>query len=430
MKAYPFITQNRAIILSLVTSILVLLLASCDAPATPPPDPVTISFGYVGFDNLASDRIFYTELAEKFSQVYPHITVEVGFDSLYSAFFEAETGNDVMLVPDFILQPLVAEEIILSINGLLEQNPDFPRDDFYPGTFDLFRYEDLYWGIPAGMDPFVIFYNRDLFDQYGVPYPGLDWTWNDFLIAAQSTRDLERNTFGYGSTTIFGPDSKFMESMVFIYQHGGQLFDDYEAPTHLVFDDPLAIETLQWYGDLYQALDIAPTSDQALEHFGGPVNISVYQGITNGQIAMWPGSFSNREAISNWPVSWDFSYGILPYPQDVNAFNLMGGSAYVILAETQETQAAWQWIQFLTEQPGLYTVSARKSIVESDPFRTQVGSENAIVIQHILENGAFFPTFYADNLDRDFSNFQTVLEKIVEQGEDAQTAMYWAHSLK
>jgi ABC-type glycerol-3-phosphate transport system substrate-binding protein len=309
---------------------------------------------------------------------------------------------------------------------LIQQDPDFPYDDFYSGMLDIYTRAGQSWAIPASADPYVFCYNKDLFDQAGVAYPGLDWTWDDFLNAAMTLRTLDKDTFGYGPSVIFGPGSDYMESIVFIYQHGGKILDDFKEPTYFVFDDPAAIEALNWYSNLFNLHDVAPTKAQVLESFGDYQNQSIYQGIGLERIAIWSGLLSESGGQSYLLAPWDFAVSVLPPPGDRQPFNLVFSSAYVMAAETEHPEETWQWIKFLTEQVGYGAFPVRRSVVESKAFEDQVGAEVADVLKLVLEDARYFPTNLGDEIGRDFGSFQRALDKIVNQGMAPDEAMDWA----
>jgi len=381
---------------------------------------------YVGFGNRASEREYYQNLANQFNEAYPHITVEVGFSSLYSAFFGDGLEKDVMSISDFIYPAFVEQELIIPLGSFIEQDPDFPYDDFYVGMLDIYTLEGQTWGISASVDPCVFYYNKGLFDRAGIPYPGLDWTWDDFLAVAMALRDPGRGGFGYGPTNILGPGSDYMESIVFVYQHSGKIIDDFKNPSYFIFDDPAAIEALDWYAALYHLHDVAPTKDQVLESFGDYQNQSIYQGIGLEKIAIWGGALSESGGQSYLLAPWDFAHGVLPSPRDQQPFNLVFSSAYVIAAETEYPEEAWLWIDFLTEQTGYDAFPVRRSVIESKSFEDRVGSEIVDVIKMIIEDAHCFPTDLGDDIGRDFDSFQRALDKIVNQGLAPDEAMDWA----
>jgi len=73
--------------------------------------------------------------------------------------------------------------------------------------------EGQLWGIPAGVDLWVMYYNKDLFDRYGIPYPEPKWTWDDFVDTILSVRHVGEGIFG-----CLTDDTLFPFALV--YQHG------------------------------------------------------------------------------------------------------------------------------------------------------------------------------------------------------------------
>ena len=52
------------------------------------------------------------------------------------------------------------------------------------------------WGVPHAMNAAVIYYNKDLFDKYGVSYPTADWTWDDMIAKAKAFSGIDENGDG------------------------------------------------------------------------------------------------------------------------------------------------------------------------------------------------------------------------------------------
>ena len=52
------------------------------------------------------------------------------------------------------------------------------------------------YALPFRADYWVMFYNKDLFDQAGMAYPTNDWTWDEY---AQMARDVHEKTGAYGT---------------------------------------------------------------------------------------------------------------------------------------------------------------------------------------------------------------------------------------
>ncbi len=56
--------------------------------------------------------------------------------------------------------------------------------------------------MPKDTSPVGIFFNKGLFDKFGVPYPPEDeWTWDQF---AETVKKLTKDTDGDGKTDVWG----------------------------------------------------------------------------------------------------------------------------------------------------------------------------------------------------------------------------------
>lgn len=359
-----------------VICLLVVPLSSCSGGAIPTPEPVTIVFVHSGFD-----AEYYGAFVQEFNENYPYITVKP---------VSSDTGDaDVFVDSQFALSELREQDNVLSLDPFIEQDVSFDLSDFYPGTVGLFTSEGEVWAIPAGVDVVVMFYNQDLFDQYGVPYPEVGWTWDDFLNRALALRDPDAGVFGYA------PTDRIVDSLSFIYQHSGRIFDDLQNPTRATFDDPLTIEALEWYASLIHEHNVAPTQKQLYDQDLGGAG-SVVIGVYMNKVGMWTGGLSERgggrQVSTTWPGEWKMRWGFVPLPHDAQSATLTFVEGYSISSQAQYPDACWQWISFLSEQmPSdarypLRLMPARKSLAESAAYEQRVGSDVAAVARASVES--------------------------------------------
>ena len=68
----------------------------------------------------------------------------------------------------------------------------------YNGTDANFIFDGKVYGMPVRTDQYVLFYNKDIFDAAGVPYPDDDMTWTEFEDLALQL------TSGEGANKIYG----------------------------------------------------------------------------------------------------------------------------------------------------------------------------------------------------------------------------------
>jgi ABC-type glycerol-3-phosphate transport system substrate-binding protein len=366
-----------------VICLILISLAGCSTPM-PTSEPITITFAYPEVD-----ADYYAEGAKRFHEQYPDITVELlptGWNELTNPVTE---DIDVFVTRPFAVLGLLEQGDILSLDPFVEQDRSLDLSDYYAGAVDLLTVENKMWAVPYGVDPVVMFYNRDLFDQHNVPYPEIGWTWEDFLNAGLSITDPDARIYGYttiGSTT----DPTYPDAAFFVYQHGGRLFDSLQNPTRTTFNDPLTIEAVEWYARLYQEYDVAPTPQEARRAFGGG-QYAIYDGLRHGNVGMWNGMFSERGGVT-WPVEWFVNWGIAPLPQDVGFITQADVEGYAIRAQTPYPDACWKWIVSLSQQTLANVrqphrlMPARRSVAESTAYGQLVGVDIAAVLRTSMEN--------------------------------------------
>lgn len=106
------------------------------------------------------------------------------------------------------------------------------------------------WAMPFGgaLGRMVLF-RKDLFDEHQIPYPDLNWTWEDMYHAARKITDPARGRYG-----IFFPSGKH-ESwnwVTFLWSAGGEVmvYDEEKDQWLCTFNGPGAVEALDFYTQL------------------------------------------------------------------------------------------------------------------------------------------------------------------------------------
>ena len=395
--------------------VLLALLGTGCGGRTPPPEPVTITFAFP-----ETDITTYETLADLFQEEYSYITIELRPKSgdLLSG-IDAD-DSDVLQTSQFATGWMQSQGRVLNVTPFIEGDEQLDATDFYAGTMDLFTVDGQVWAVPAGADLMAMYYNQDLFDQYGASYPQLGWTWDDFLAAAASVRDVDAGVFGYG------PNLQMFDPMLFIYQHGGRIFDDLRNPTRPTLNEPLNVEALNWYFRLMFDLDVAPTSEQAREAFGGSSS-NLFAGIMQERVGMWTGFLSDRGGRLQAP-EWPFSWGVVPLPRGQQSATMVIIEAYFISADTQHRDAAWEWVSFLSQQLPQRLAPVRRSLAESNAYEQKVGADVAAVTQASMESALLLSPELAE-FETALGVLQRAFGEIAAGRATPQEALDWAQDL-
>ncbi|MBA3415394.1 MAG: extracellular solute-binding protein, partial [Chloroflexia bacterium] len=197
----------------------------------------------------------YQTLVEAFQAANPAITVRIAHvpnsDDFYARLatgFAAGSPPDVFLINYRRYGQFAARDVLTPVGPPL-QEAGLDLAAYYPEPVAAFTQNGELVCLPQNLSSLVVYYNRDRFEQAGVPLPAPGWGWDDFLAAAQA---LTEDTDGDGLTDLhgLGVENSLIRMAPFIWQAGGELVDDTENPTTLTIDTPEARAAIQWFVDL------------------------------------------------------------------------------------------------------------------------------------------------------------------------------------
>jgi len=352
------------------------IVVSGSGEETPSENAVTIDFitGATGFDLQP-----YRDLAQRFHEAHPDIVIEVKIPTFTSATIDipdiAQDSDCFAWYPS--LQDPKNLEAILSLEPFLDADPSFSTSDFYPGLLAQFTEQGQVWGLPAEVGPYVIEYNKDLFDAANVDYPELDWTMDDFLAAAVALTKGDGDTKQYG---FVGDAFESNDLVMMIERLGARLVDDSVDPPNTAFEDPATIKAVRWYADLSTRHAVKPVfATDITQAMSASAYLDREALISGGRAAMWT-KYGAQSSLGLDDQRKEMNIGVVPLPAGPGAKSgsYLTSSGYFISAETEARQACWQWITFLTGQvDAMQGVPARRSVAESDAYRQKVGAEQA-----------------------------------------------------
>jgi multiple sugar transport system substrate-binding protein len=361
------------------------------AKATPPPtvvvappeqeapvgeDAVTIEF-MPGLGSLNLEP--YRDLADQFQKANPDVVVELKMIDLTSGTVPdlptmARTSDCFQWFPGF--QDAQVRESILNLEPFLDADPALGKDDFFPQVLKEFTWQGQVMGLPADITPYVVEYNKDLFDAAGVDYPTLDWTPDEFLVAAVATTEGEDETKQYG----FVPQMYELNDILILSGGlGANLIDENADPPAFTYNDPSVVEALRWYAGLTTEHGVKPVLLADITKLAGASSLTLEREamINEGRAAMWT---STGATAGVYGERSGLNLGTAPLPAEPGTAggSYSGTSGYFISADTESPQACWQWITYLSSQPAaVQGLPARISVAESNEYRQQVGAERA-----------------------------------------------------
>jgi multiple sugar transport system substrate-binding protein len=152
--------------------------------------------------------------------------------------------------------------VLANHTPFIEADPDFDLSNYFENTLELMRRGERIYGVPLDFTPMVMYYNKKLFDQAGVPYPQSGWTWDEFLATARklTIRSQDADTpaqFGFAFENIM----PFW--VLWLWNAGGDVLDPSGKRASGYLDSPETIAAVQFLVDLMHKHHVASTLQEA-----------------------------------------------------------------------------------------------------------------------------------------------------------------------
>lgn len=107
---------------------------------------------------------------------------------------------DVMPISDGDQFTRFESGMLASLDEFIERDGVDMEKNF--GKYAVWGQSDgVYYGIPFRATQTAIYYNKDMFDQAGVPYPNDNWTWEEYIETAKKMAEWGKSQGIYGTYT-------------------------------------------------------------------------------------------------------------------------------------------------------------------------------------------------------------------------------------
>jgi multiple sugar transport system substrate-binding protein len=319
---------------------LLLLFLLCTACARSDDSRTTVRFWAFGREGEV-----VRELVPEFEKRHPEIRMEVqqvpwtaAHEKLLTGFVGNATPDAAQLgntwVPEF-----VALGALESLDERVRRSAVATRADSFSGIWETNVVDGVTRGVPWYVDTRLLFYRTDLVEASGAPWPPRSW--------AEWRTAMERIKAhgGPGHYAILLPIDEWTQPVIFGLQSNAPLLAG--GGRRGAFRDPRFRKAMAFYLDLY-ASGLAPSLDlQSV--------VNIYQQLSEGYFAMvitgpWNlGEFRNRmppEMQDRWATApLPPPEAGMPYP----GLSLAGGSSLVLFRRSSVKDAAWTWLEYLSE---------------------------------------------------------------------------------
>ncbi|MBP7936189.1 MAG: sugar ABC transporter substrate-binding protein [Phycisphaerae bacterium] len=148
--------------------------------------------------------------------------------------------------------------MLMDLAPLMARDPSFDRSIYFENVLNITRRGEAIYAVPLDFTPMMMYYNRKLFRQAGVPFPRNGWSWDDFLTACKAL-------------TVMPPGAKMPTQYGFNFENvlpfwipllwtgGGDVLSPDGRRASGYLDGQATVEAVQFLADLILKHRVAPS---------------------------------------------------------------------------------------------------------------------------------------------------------------------------
>lgn len=229
---------------------------------------------------------------------------------------------------------------IVDLTDYMAASESLNEEDYYEGVIQSAQVQDKTWGLPWIANPFIVYYNKTMFQALGVDAPTQtdDWSWEEFIeISRQIAGKTYKDKSVYATVIEGNPNIE-----TFIWSGGGDILSS-DGKTVLLDSDG----TKAGIGNL-----VTLFRENLIPRYN---NISYPRNVyfERQEVAMYMGGIQDdfERKISLMPEAERFELGYAPIPSDPNGkSNPFDWTASTVMSSSvKDKDLAYEALEALTQ---------------------------------------------------------------------------------
>ncbi len=354
-----------------------------------------------------------------------------GYQGKLLTMFASGVPVDVFYIRPGIFYDLAEKNVLYPLNEYMKQD-GIESSLWFETLIEPYTYKGKIYGLPRSWHPFVVYYNKEIFDKFGVPYPDYSWTWND-LIKYGKKICVDRNNDNKPDIFAIGGIEEVWDLV--IWSFGGEYIS--KDGKRGYFNTPRVKKALRFLKDLIYRYRIAPTPSELCQG-GTDKQLNARNLFMMGKIAMY--------IIGLWVVpefrKASFQWDIAPIFEGKRRVTKLVTAGWAIGRNSKHKEIAWKLVKYLSgKEAQLYQTklgrdpSGLKSVFKQYLFLAPDKPPfNRTVIENSIKFGRFenyFPHYeeiknsvISHYLELIFIRKDSNVDKICKE-IDSQIEKYW-----
>jgi multiple sugar transport system substrate-binding protein len=298
------------------------------------------------------------DLLRRYEEANPGVTVNprlIPFEDFNRTLLQSGAGGDlpdIALVNAFDVQSLAEAGVLQDITDRA-RGSKLDSDDYFESSWDTTLYQGKNYGLPHVVDCYVLWYNKDAFEEAGVEPPG---TWDELGTVASELSGGDR--YGIAMSGVEGVEGSTAWIIRFVAAGGDITQVDSAAGREAM---------LQW-------VDLVESGAMSRE-FLGWIEDDVYARFANGQAVMMVNSSSYVNVIRDEYPDLNWAVALLPEAQQRATF--LSSEDLTITTGSQNPDIAFDLMTYMQQPkvlneylPERNKLPAVKEVANGEPWST------------------------------------------------------------
>lgn len=293
------------------------------------------------------------DMIDEFNKTHPDIEMvpqsmpgSAGYDtqdlSKLTAAIAAGSPPDVVNLNGPFIMEVASRGILMPLDDMIKSSKlDLGR--FYGYTIKQMTFQGHVWGLPAGMDDRILYYNKDLFQKAGLDPNKPPKTWDELLDYSKKLTIMDGGNFKQ-----IGFIPNFGNSWFYLYaiQNNGKFLDD--PGKKVLLNSPENVQALEFMVKGYDLLGGA----QKINAYSSSFQSGANDPFISGKLAMVINGNWALTDIMRFAPNLNFGVAMPPTPTGDNFKTWSGGWAWGVPKGAKNPKEAFEVTKWLvTEGP-------------------------------------------------------------------------------